>query len=604
MPAATAVFSGAGLSGAPPASLPMGNRLRDDILKIMFDGAEACAGGVLTRAHLNWMVGSGYKLEMVLGRLWGVIGEDALGCLFSLRIDLPNPAHLLSALHLAGGGSHVTVNFDVGIEYAYDLLTGTADLPAAYMAWRSELARWQALLPWAPEPLRVVTTKDEFDRWNADRRPPALLKVHGGLSRDQRRLLDIVVVDIEELGALWPTRLDSVATLDQARRLVITGYGGADPDVYAPLLSAAARTRAEWRCPSFGHGSPVADDARTCGIKLITGALGTATAALQTLLGIASLPAWPDDHADPSRYVTLLGEWTRELTAKNRAAELAHAWAWMSADAGDLDLAAGILQTAPELTADTAAQLRLAEILYARAAPGDLYEATRILRTAVISRKLRPEALDFCLLRTADLARKTLPDAGLAGRCGRLAWMIAVPVAVLARTGLGRRRAEPAADTYRQLGQTSLRLIEATAATAPSPAWPWLSATARLAARASARAEHLSGNGNRRALAGQQRLTLTVLAAALSRHAVHSDVVKDLSALRLTYRHAGDFPGAGNCSLALALAAAANGEHPASEQLLSQSWEDHRQGRATGQPLAGAKAAHARTRQIIDRLHG
>ena len=60
----------------------------------------------------------------------------------------------------------------------------------------------------------------------------------------------------------------------------------------------------------------------------------------------------------------------------------------------------------------------------------------------------------------------------------------------------------------------------------------------------------------------------------------------DLNALRLTYRNAVDSPGAGNCSIALALAAAARGEDSASEHLLSQSWEDHRQGQATGEPLA------------------
>jgi hypothetical protein len=63
--------------------------------------------------------------------LWGTLGEDALQCLLALRVEVPNEAHLLAALHLIRGGMHVTLNFDVGIELAYELLTGRAALLAA-----------------------------------------------------------------------------------------------------------------------------------------------------------------------------------------------------------------------------------------------------------------------------------------------------------------------------------------------------------------------------------------------------------------------------------------------------------------------------------------
>src|SRR4051794_15457555 len=124
-----AAFTGAGISTAAPASLPAGNELRDRLLALMHEQAQRLAPDLTDAAQLAAFTASSRKLEVALGRLWGILGDDALDCLLCLHVAVPNEAHLLAALHLARGGLHVTVNFDRGIELAGDLLAGRAELP-------------------------------------------------------------------------------------------------------------------------------------------------------------------------------------------------------------------------------------------------------------------------------------------------------------------------------------------------------------------------------------------------------------------------------------------------------------------------------------------
>ncbi len=46
---------------------------------------------------------------------------------------MPNEAQMLAALHLVLGGTHVTLNFDIGIELAYELLTGSNGPALSYL---------------------------------------------------------------------------------------------------------------------------------------------------------------------------------------------------------------------------------------------------------------------------------------------------------------------------------------------------------------------------------------------------------------------------------------------------------------------------------------
>src|SRR6266511_1884270 len=89
------IFSGAGISGSPPAGLPLGNGLRNDVLRLCHAAAHQVAGHLVAAADLDELLGAAWKLEVVIGRLRGTIGDAALDCLRALDLVLPNEAHLL-----------------------------------------------------------------------------------------------------------------------------------------------------------------------------------------------------------------------------------------------------------------------------------------------------------------------------------------------------------------------------------------------------------------------------------------------------------------------------------------------------------------------------
>lgn len=144
------MFSGAGISGEAPASLPRGFELRDDLLRLVHAAAGVSLGAHVTDAQLTDLLGSGRKLEVVLARLSGAAGAEATDCLLALRLRLPNEAHMLAGLHLALGGTHVTLNFDIGIELAHELLTSGEAADAVPEPYRSAVADWRALAPAVP----------------------------------------------------------------------------------------------------------------------------------------------------------------------------------------------------------------------------------------------------------------------------------------------------------------------------------------------------------------------------------------------------------------------------------------------------------------------
>src|SRR4051812_20519209 len=89
------IFSGAGISAAPPAAMPVGDGLRNLILKDCFQATESITPGIVTselRSHLLYE--SGWKLEYVMARLAGTVGTDAIEVIHALRIGIPNDAHL------------------------------------------------------------------------------------------------------------------------------------------------------------------------------------------------------------------------------------------------------------------------------------------------------------------------------------------------------------------------------------------------------------------------------------------------------------------------------------------------------------------------------
>ncbi len=598
----TAVFSGAGISGEAPASLPRGFGLRDDLLRLMNAAATESLGPAVTDGQLAGLLGSGRKLEVVLARLSGAAGAEAADCLLALRLPAPNEAHMLAALHLALGGTHVTLNFDIGIELAYELLTGEAAAGALPRPYRSALADWRALVPLSAPPLRVVASHQEFDAWEAGGSPPALLKVHGSLSRDQRHLVDVVVLDIDELGQLSASRRAAIDALGSADRLLITGYSGADPDVYRPLLAAATAPGASWCCYSLPADSPVAEDLRTRGIALTTGApAGLAACALRNLLGLTTVPAWPQQELPGPGYRARFDQWAQGFRASRSPDKIAAAWAWLLADGGDLDTAERILgELARRESADAGTLMRYAEVLYTRARSDDRTRAGILYRQIAADRHADAGTRLLCRLRRGDISRgRVIRDGQLS--VTHLINAYARPLQVLITTRGGRRDPEAAADAYRALQHTTLRVLERAAATAPRWSWPALGRLCRATQRLSGPGERLAANGNRRSLIRQHRLLLSAYACLLTGQPPPHQLQQEIQALREAYRNADDLPGSGNLAATLAVAAAARNDQPATCSLIGEAHRDYTTGRPGNQPIASGEALLTAIQRILDR---
>jgi hypothetical protein len=599
-----AVFTGAGISGDAPASLPRGFGLRDDVLSVMHDAAREAVPSLVSDAQLDALRRGPYKLEVVLGRLWGTVGTDALRCLLALRLDLPNEAHLLCALHLLQGGTHVTLNFDVGIELAHDLLTGRAAVPAdAPGEYRAALPAWQALVPPGPSPLEVVASHDAFATWVGRGRPPALLKIHGGLSADQRDLVDVVVVDIEELGQLLPARRAAIDVLGRFDHVLITGYSGSDPDVYEPLLASVRSGQADWCCYSLPASSPVAAEAAAHGITVKLGPPdGLAVTALRGLLG-GSVPPWPSSGLPGEDYRRRFERWAGWLRGRHPADLIAQSWAWLLSDLGDLDAAEGILAHITRTRSDNAALLRHAEILYNRAKGTDRDRAAVLFRTVRDASPRDSETRYHCMLRLGGIARgNAIRHAHGPRVLADLAQAYGQPVRVLVATRGGRGHPEAGGDAYRALQQTSLRVLEQLAASSPRLFWPLLGLACRGVSVLGGRAERLVANGNRLALIRHHRMHLLALAALLRKRTPGGGLTTRVRSLRLTYENADDLPGAGNCTVTLAVLAAADRDPARARALLAEAREQYSAGRPDGLPLPSGAALLAVIARLLDRF--
>lgn len=592
-PADWAVFSGAGISGAGPARLPMGNRLRNDVLGVLFAAVEDVMPGKIPTELTAELTASNRKLEVVIGRLVQTIGEDALGCLFALRLHLPNESHLLAAVHLAHGGLHVTVNLDVGIEVAYDLLTKRRRLPAAEEAtYASCLAAWQRLLPPCVPPLHLIVLKQEFDDWVAGGRPPGLLKLHGSLSLDQRGLLDPVVVDIDELAQLSTGRVAAVDRLGEAHRLLITGYAGEDIDCYAPLLKHVG-SACDWR--QVSGGERVRDVVHSRGGRFFDGRPeGLAVTGLLEVLGQATIPDWPEGPVGLQRYETRFRRWADELRQQHAVEDIASAAGWLLADIGHHDLAVNVLRRTATRKPTSAQRVRLATVLFERAGGNDRREAAQLFRRVATDRDTPRATRLHALLRVGDEARGRL----IVGSPTALLLAVAAPTTVLAMTRGGRAEPEAAATAYRALQQLALRLGERAAALVPASGRAPLAALLQHAANLGIASIRLTSNGNAAGLARQHQLALLTLAAMLHHRSVPAGLLTQLEELRSAYLHGDDLPGVGNCLVTRALAYLADGHVEAARTCLAEARDCYIASRVGVPSPAGMAFADAADRLI------
>lgn len=120
-PAATAFFSGAGISADAPTSAPIGNELVDRALAHAFEpGTAETLNGYYSKLELGRCRP---RLETVLEIARRVHGDAVLEDLLSDLHAPPNDLHALFAWHAGGGGRHITANFDTCIERAADTFT-------------------------------------------------------------------------------------------------------------------------------------------------------------------------------------------------------------------------------------------------------------------------------------------------------------------------------------------------------------------------------------------------------------------------------------------------------------------------------------------------
>lgn len=315
-------------------------------------------------------------------------------------------------------------------------------------------------------------------------------------------------------GALTATRHQAVTGLGAAEELLVTGYAGADPDVYGVLLDTAEGSKTTWACFSLADSSPVPEDCQQRGIHLLQGDPdGLATTALRRALDLPpDKPRWPEVTTDLITWEHRFADWHRSLRNSHPDTHLALAWAWLTADGGDLDAAADQVRRLAERRPDSLVQLRLADVLYTRAGPADRAEAKAIYRRLVTAHATDHRTRNHCLIRSAGIARGLAMTPGpLSRRLRAATWANAAPLAVIA-LGCSGQDPEAVGTALVALQQTWLRALEATGTVAPPAARPLLAALSRHTARLGEPAARRTQNGNTRALARTHRLTLLALA--------------------------------------------------------------------------------------------
>jgi hypothetical protein len=122
-PSEVCFWTGAGVSIAGPAGLPLGDRLTEEVL-MNGCGCDALKAIKQLFKDCPMVDAAGRRkplprLEGVLGPLIGSLGEaTALAPLAVIAEAHPNSLHRFFAEHVQAGGSHVTVNFDDCLEQA------------------------------------------------------------------------------------------------------------------------------------------------------------------------------------------------------------------------------------------------------------------------------------------------------------------------------------------------------------------------------------------------------------------------------------------------------------------------------------------------------
>ena len=370
--ALSSIFSGAGISCAAPALLPLGEGFHRDLLRGCLDAVDRFAPGLLGEPDHAAL--SSWRWN-VLARLAASAEEAELSAVTSvlggLRVVVPTEAHLLAAVHLAAGGLHVTVNLDDGIERAYALLSGGAELPASAPASLTQaLAAWRSRFPRNPARLRVAHSSTAVRRARR-----GLVKLRGSFDAPQMLVGARPAVDTAESVHLGRSRTAVLNRLTDGF-VVVTGFSGADLDCTQALLPRLRPGAFCWAAPRVDHHLA----ARLRQIDPDQPQFGRAAECLRTLLAGHGhhLPPWPQISAMDVGYADQIGSWERALPG----ALAVQACGWMLADAGRRDRAVEVLDYLAARSPSGRAAVRLADVLYARNAAGDRLRAGALYAAA------------------------------------------------------------------------------------------------------------------------------------------------------------------------------------------------------------------------------
>ena len=547
------LFTGAGLSHLPPAGLPLATTFQRRLAEACYRAARTVAPDLVDEAHRDAVATGPCNL---LARLHNTRASSGSGAVRSLKVTLPSEAHVLAALHLALGGFHVTVNFDEGVERAYELLAGRATLPEDAPAdYHDALPAWRRCVP-APMPaLRVAWTASGLASTDFAARP-LLVKLNGSMARDTDGVALPATgapdeADATELGRHRTAALDALTREDF---VVVTGYSGADHVCYAELVKRLRVGRFLWMAPSVRPDVRATVKAIDPGQPLA----GQPADAIRRHLPFAP-PSWPSAPATGSGFEQRFEAWSAGLAPEVGTA----AFAWALADIGRVDAAIGLFErlgNGGRATART--RLRLAEALVTRDGDGDRRRAARMFLVSTLgkgtgSRQLR----SYAGARWAEcLASRGAPLPAMA---------VAALAGPLGGDSTARSRSTSAVVGI-VLGWLERR-VPAGSGSAGRTVTRWLSARcASSAQRVIATTDHAPG-GRRRALVRRQAIELSALVALLGGPPLPRASVEQLDWLKQVYDHLGDDAGVAATLGTRALASLAAGEPDAARRTLEQA---------------------------------
>jgi hypothetical protein len=399
MPRSLGILTGAGISVDAPAGLPLGDEFHERLLWSCHAAARRFAPAAVTANGLHLLISGGRR--NILGCIEDCLdGGTVAGVLGCMRVRIPTEAHLLCALHAASGALHATINFDNGVELAYALLTGEAELPGdAPTEYRDALRAWRAAMP-DSGPLRVVSTPGELAKRCYDGRP-TLIKLRGSVDTGTDGTVVPLRPALEDLESTRfdEDRLAALCAVAASEHLLITGHSGRDLDCFESLSGLLRPTRFSWVVPEI----PATVAAQLSAIDPAQPILGKAGPALRTHL--PRLPEWPRIVWHPAAFASRFELWWSQVPPLAAA----QAYAWMLSEAGRHAESIAILRALVLVDGRARVRLRLADLLARRGHPADLAEATRIFSRVAGGNTTRAGSRAYVWTRRAECQADTAP---------------------------------------------------------------------------------------------------------------------------------------------------------------------------------------------------